>query len=67
MNNQTSTSIEFTYNSLGHVVRTVGIQLSGRGVTQHHAAGKGNPFNIYAMTTAAFRKIAADHPEMKVY
>lgn len=60
------TSIEYSYSSvLGkHVLRTRGITLTGRGVTQHHAQADSKPYNVYAVTQAAFERISADHPQI---
>ena len=60
------TSIEYSYSSvLGkHVVRTQGITLTGRGVTQHHAETDSKPYNVYAVTQAAFKRLPADHPQI---
>lgn len=62
------TSIEYSYSSvLGkHVVRTRGITLTGRGVTQHHADSDSKPYNVYAVTQAAFERISAYHPQISL-
>lgn len=60
------TSIEFDYSSVlkKHTIRTKGITLAGRGVTQHHAECDGKPYNVYAVTKSAFERISAEHPDM---
>lgn len=46
------------------MVRTRGITLTGRGVTQHHAEADRKPYNVYAVTQAAFERISADHLQL---
>lgn len=58
--------IEYTYSSVlkKFVIRTTGIELAGRGVTRHHDEWDGKPFNVYAVTQAAFERVSAEHPQM---
>lgn len=59
-------TIEYSYSGMLKkcTVRTRGIILAGRGITQHQREQDGKPFNVYALTQAAFDRVLSEHPQM---
>lgn len=61
--------IQFSYSSIlkKHTVRTTTVELSGRGVKQHHSQKDGAAFNVYSLSKAAFTKFREAYPDAKPY
>lgn len=68
-------TIEYTYSSIHkkHVIRTTGIQLSGRGIKEVNLQGdtayNGNKclYNGYLVTKKAFENICNEYPQISMY